>query len=115
MLNPLAIALLLAQAAPPATEPPAVQFHGWVDVFYGLNTNRPADGTSFRPGTGTTARRANEISLNAAAVDVSLEPRPVGFHLTLAFGSGLDVVHSGGPSGSAVGTDVFRNVYQASV
>src|SRR6266849_1249172 len=111
----LAIALLLAQAALPTAEPPAVQLHGWVDVFYGLNTNRPADGTSFLPGTGTTARRANELNLNAAAVDVSLEPRPVGFHLTLAFGSGLDVVHSGEPSGSAIGPEVWRNVYQASV
>src|SRR5206468_12975060 len=91
MINPLAIALLVAQAAPPAAEPPAVQLHGWVDVFYGLNANRPADGTNFLPGTGTTARRANELNLNAAAVDVSLEPRPVGFHLTLGFGSGLDV------------------------
>jgi len=92
-----------------------VQLHGWVDVFYGLNANRPADGTSFLPGTGTTARRANELNLNAAAVDVSLDPRPVGFHLTLAFGSGLEVVHAAEPGGSAIGPDVWRNVYQASV
>jgi hypothetical protein len=115
MVCSLAIALLLAQAAPPATEPPALQLHGWVDVFYGLNANRPSDGTSFLPGTGTTARRANQLSLNAAALDVSLEPRPVGFHLTLGFGSGLEVVHSAEPAGSAVGPDVFRNVYQATV
>src|SRR5713101_10075768 len=115
MGSPLAIALLVAQAIPPAAEPSALQLHGWVDVFYGLNANRPADGTSVLPGTGTTARRANELNLNAAAVDVSLEPRPVGFHLTLAFGSGLDVVHSGEPSGSAIGPEVWRNVYQASV
>src|SRR5207253_7007949 len=65
-------ALILAQASATGTEPPRVQIHGWVDAFYGLNANRPADGTSFIPGTGTTARRANEMSLNAAAVDVSL-------------------------------------------
>src|SRR5712692_7975259 len=115
MGSPLAIALLVAQATSPAAEPPTVQLHGWVDVFYGLNANRPADGTSFLPGTGTTARRANELNLNAAAVDVSLDPRPVGFHLTLAFGSGPEVVHSAEPGGSAVGPDVWRNVYQATV
>jgi Putative beta-barrel porin-2, OmpL-like. bbp2 len=115
MGTPIAIAMLLAQASPQAGEPPTVQLHGWVDVFYALNSNRPADGTSFLPGTGTTARRANELNLNAAAVDVSLEPRPVGFHLTLALGSGLEVVHSAEPKGSAIGPDVWRNVYQASV
>src|SRR5438132_8244005 len=115
MTTPLAVAFLLAQASPPAAETPTVQLHGWIDVFYGLNTNRPADGTSFLPGTGTTARRANEVNLNAAAVDVSLEPRPIGFHLTLGFGSGLDVVHTAEPSGSAIGPEVWRNVYQASV
>src|SRR5436309_3289392 len=108
MINPLAIALLLAQAAPPAAEPPADQLRGRVDVFYGLNTNRPADGSNFLPGTGTTARRANELNLNAAAVGVSLEPRPVGFHLTLGFGSGLDVVHTADPSGAAIALAALR-------
>ncbi|HEX9605244.1 MAG TPA: outer membrane beta-barrel protein, partial [Myxococcales bacterium] len=98
MPAPLAMALLLAQASPPAAEPSSVQLHGWLDAFYALNWNRPADGASFLPGTGTTARRANELNLNAAAVDVSLDPRPVGFHLTLGFGSGLEVVHSAEPA-----------------
>jgi len=115
MTTPLAMAFLLAEASSPAVETPTVQLHGWVDAFYALNTNRPADGTSFLPGTGTTARRANELNLNAAALDVSLEPRPIGFHVTLGFGSGLEVVHSGEPAGSAIGPDVWRNVYQASV
>src|SRR5438309_11838883 len=101
MTNPLAVAFLLAQASPAPAEPPTVQLHGWVDVFYALNTNRPADGASFLPGTGTTARRADELNLNAAALDVSLEPKPVGFHVTLALGSGPEVVHSGEPAGSA--------------
>jgi hypothetical protein len=116
MPAPLAVVILLAQAIPPPPEPPpSVQFHGWADVFYALNANRPADGTSFLPGTGTTARRANELNLNAVAIDFSLDPRPVGFHLTLGFGSALEVVHSAEPAGSAIGADVWRNVYQASV
>ena len=114
-MSALLTALLLAQANPPAQEPAAVQLHGWIDVFYGLNTNRPADKTSFVPGTGTTARRANEMNLNAAALDVSLEPRPVGFHLTLAVGTGPDVVHAAEPVGSGVGPEIWRSVYQATV
>ena len=115
MPSVLGVAVLLAQASAVPAESASVQFHGFVDVFYGLNTNRPFDGTSFVPGTGTTARRANEFNLNAAAVDVSLQPRPVGFHLTLAVGSGPDVVHASEPAGSAIGPDVWRFVYQASV
>src|SRR2546429_7214120 len=115
MFPSLAVALLLAEANPSALELPPLQLHGFVDVFYGLNTNQPADRTSFLPGTGTTARRANELNLNAAAVDLSVEPKPVGMHLTLAFGSGPDVVHSAAPASGATGTDIWRFVYQASV
>jgi Putative beta-barrel porin-2, OmpL-like. bbp2 len=113
MLPVLAV-LLLAQASVPAAPEPAVEFHGWVDVFYGWNSNHPASHASFLPGTGTTARRADEVNLNAAALDVSLQPRPVGFHLTLAFGSGPDVLHSAEPPGQAAGRDLWRFVYQAS-
>ena len=115
MLSTFAAALLLAEAAPQAAEAPSVQLHAFVDVFYGLNTNRPADRASFLPGTGTTARRANELNLNAAAIDLAIEPKPVGAHLTLAFGSGPDVVHAGEPVGPATGPDIWRFVYQASV
>jgi len=90
------IALLVAQA---------LQLHGFVDVDYALN---PSGATaSFLPGTGTTASRANAFDLNAAAAELIVEPKPVGLHLTLAFGSGIDVVHAGEPA-------LFRNVYQAS-
>ena len=105
---------LLAQAAA-ASEPAALQLHGSVDVFYALNTSRPFDGASFIPGTGTTAHRANELNLNAAAVDLALDPRPVGFHLTLAFGSGPEVLHSGERTGSATSHEIWRSVYQAGV
>jgi hypothetical protein len=104
---------LIAQAVP--AEPPALQLHGAIDVFYALNTNRPSDGASFLPGTGTTARRANELNVNAAALEVAVDPRPVGFHLTLAFGSGPDVLHAAEPSGAATGSAIWRNVYQATV
>ena len=48
-------ALLLAEASP--ADAAGVALHGWVDVFYAFNANRPPDGASFLPGTGTTARR----------------------------------------------------------
>ena len=106
-------ALLLAEASP--ADAAGVALHGWVDVFYAFNANRPPDGASFLPGTGTTARRANEFNVNAAAIDVSLDPKPVGFHLTLAFGSGLDVVHAAEPALPATGPEIWRSIYQASV
>src|SRR5207248_5555999 len=73
------------------------------------------DRASFIAGTGTTARRANELNLNAAALDLVIDPRPVGLHLTVAFGSGPDVVHSGEPAGSATSREIWRSVYQGSV
>lgn len=113
MLSLVPALLLIAQASP--SEPAAIRLHGLVDVFYGLNANRPLDGASFLPGTGTSARRANELNLNAAAVEVALDPSPVGFHLTLAFGSGPDVVHAAEPAGPCTGLAIWRSVYQASV
>ena len=112
-MSTLAAFALIAQAV--QAEPASLQLHGSVDVLYALNTNRPFDGASFLPGTGTTARRANELNLNAAALELALDPRPVGFHLTLAFGSGPDVVHAGEPDGPSTGAAIWRSVYQASV
>ena len=71
------IALLLAEA---------LQVHGFADVYYALN---PGASTNFLAGTGTTASRANAFDLNAAAIDLSLDPKPVGFRLTVGFGSGM--------------------------
>jgi len=115
MLLSFASVLVLAQAAPPSVQVPPLRLHAFIDAFYALNTNRPADGTSFLPGTGTTARRANEMSLNAAALDLLVEPRPIGAHLTLAFGTGPEVLHAAEPAGSGIGPAVFRSVYQASI
>ena len=115
MTTSILAALLIAQAVPEEPSSHGIALHGWADVFYGLNFNRPADGASFLPGTGTTAKRANEVSLNVAALDASLDPDPVGFHLTIALGTGTDVLHAAEPSAPATGLEVWRAVYQASV
>jgi hypothetical protein len=54
MLPSLAIVFLLAEANPSALELPTLQLHGFVDVFYDLNTNRPADRTSFATESDAT-------------------------------------------------------------
>ena len=87
-----------------------VQLHGLVDVYASWNPNRPADRDNFEPGTGTTAQRANQFGLNLAAVDVSLDANPVGFHVVAVAGTGTDVVHA-----AEVHPDSWRYVYQASV
>lgn len=94
-------------AAPPA---PGVQFHGFVDVYAAWNSNRPSDRDNFEPGTGTTAQKANQFGLNLAALDISLDANPVGFHVVGVAGTGTDVVHA-----SELHPDNVRYVYQASV
>jgi hypothetical protein len=74
-----------------------VQLHGFVDAYYALNSDRPADRTNFTAGAGTTARRAGELRLNLAALDVAVDPQPVGIHLSLAWGTGIDALHAAEP------------------
>ena len=93
----MVLALLLAQS---------LQLHGLADVDYAYASQ--GGHQSFPYGAGTTAPRANEFDLNAAALELLLDPKPVGFHLTLAYGSGVDVLH-------ASESRVFANVYEASV
>ncbi|HSY52690.1 MAG TPA: outer membrane beta-barrel protein [Thermoanaerobaculia bacterium] len=81
---------------------------GFVDAYYAWNGNDPVSRDNFEPGTGTTAKNANEFSLNLAEVEIVRDPAPVGFHLSLVAGNGADVVHAGEPQG-------FRHIYQASV
>ncbi|HEV7767690.1 MAG TPA: outer membrane beta-barrel protein [Thermoanaerobaculia bacterium] len=82
---------------------------GFIDFNVALNPNRPQNHENFIPGTGTTAKRANEFSLNLAQVQwtrpASAE-EPLGFTLALAAGEGEDVVHA---------AEDLRHVYQASV
>lgn len=105
-----------AQAPPPATQAAstsaaaAIQLHGLVDVYASWNPNRPFDHANFEPGTGTSAAKANELGLNLAALDVSLDPKPVGFHVIAVAGTGTDVVHAG-----ELHPDNVRYIYQASV
>lgn len=82
----------------------ALQLHAWADVDYAASTQQ---GVNFVPGTGTTAHKSNTFDLNAAAIDLSVDPKPVGLHLTLAAGTGVEVVHAGE-------APLWRNVYQAS-
>jgi hypothetical protein len=87
-----------------------VQLHGFVDVYATWNPNQPSDRNNFLPGTGTSAQKANEFGLNLAALDVSLDPKPVGFHIVAVAGTGTDVVHAGEAHPNNV-----RYVWQASV
>lgn len=94
---------------------PGVQLSGFVDVFAAFNPNFPADQANFLPGTGTAAKRANELGLNLAALTLSRAPAPVGFVLGLGVGQATEIVHAGEPGGVATGLDVLRLVQQASV
>ncbi len=92
-----------------------VEAHGYVDVYAAYNANRPADGASFLPGTGTTAKRAGEIGLGQAALGVSLDPAPVGFNLTLHVGSGATILHEAEPVGPGLGPGAWNLVQRATV
>jgi hypothetical protein len=109
----LAVAAALHSCAAHADDGPAgsrVQLHGFVDVYAAWNPNRPSDRNNFEPGTGTTAQKANQFGLNLAALDVSLDTNPVGFHLVAVAGTGTDVVHA-----AEIDANAWRYVYQASV
>jgi hypothetical protein len=113
LLRFCAVVLLLSTGAASAQES-TTTFSGFVDLNFAWNPNTPANHQNFIPGTGTTAKRANEFALNLAQVQwtrgVSPE-QPVGFTLSLVAGEGTEVVHAGEPEG--VGK--FRNIYQASL
>ncbi|MCU1246573.1 MAG: outer membrane protein assembly factor YaeT precursor [Acidobacteria bacterium] len=115
LLAILATAASAQTPAPPAaasTETPGVAFTGFIDLAATWNPNRPASGENFFAGAGTTAKRANELSLNLAQLQWTRPvsaAQPVGFTLALVAGEGADVVHASEPSG------VARYVYQASV
>ena len=127
---PCLLSALLSQAAPSPTdpveqpsattsEPPGLlsrlKVEGGVDVYAGYNFNRPADSASFIAGTGTTAKRHNEASINLATLGIRVAPAPVGFRLLLGFGTAMDVLHAAEPEGPAVGPDVWRFLQQASL
>jgi hypothetical protein len=100
-----AIALLAVASAARAADPPSARIDGFIDGDYAWSSQSH---DNFIPGTGTTAERANELSLNLAAVELVRDAAPVEFHLTLVAGDGADVVH-------AAESRTFRHIYQASV
>ncbi len=105
-----------ASAAQEAAKPEGkLRLQGLVDTYYAYNFNRPFGGASFLPGTGTSAKRHDEFSLNLASLDLARDPDPVGVRLIVAAGSGADVVHSAEPEGDGIGRDVWRHVQQASL
>ncbi|QSQ21262.1 porin [Pyxidicoccus parkwayensis] len=122
---PTLLSALLSQAEPAETgqpaeaEPPSLlsrlKVEGGVDTYYAYNFNRPADSANFIPGTGTTAKRHNEASINLASLGVSLAPAPVGFRVLLGLGTAMDVLHMAEPRGIAVGPEVWRLLQQASL
>jgi hypothetical protein len=86
-VNRLWIALLFASAPMFAEEP--IAFSGFIDANFVWNANRPPNRQNFIPGTGTSGKRANELSLNLAQVQWSRgvsEEQPVGFTLALVAG-----------------------------
>ena len=92
-----------------------LKVEGGADVYYGSNLNRPAQGSNFIPGTGTSASRDNAFSLNLASLGVSVEPAPVGVHVLVGVGTAMEVVHSGEPMGRGIGPEALRLLQQASV
>jgi hypothetical protein len=92
-----------------------LKVEGGVDAYYAYDFNRPDSAVSFLPGTGTTARRHNEVTVNLASLGLSLSPEPVGFHVLLGFGTGMDILHRAEPVGDATGPAVWNYVQQASL
>lgn len=113
LMLPAILALLGVPAAAQDAAPLKVQ--AFVDTLFAYNSNRPLDDANFFPGVGTSAKRHNEFSINLAQVDVTLPPEPVGFKLSLGFGTAPDVVHGAEVRGIAAHPDVWRHVVQASV
>src|SRR5262245_56843299 len=93
-----------------------IDVSAYVDVYYAFDSNRPLSGAAFTAGAGTTAKRANEFSLNLAALDLAMNPdaeQPIALRLVLNYGTGTEVLHAGEPAGTGIGSDVWKFVQQA--
>jgi hypothetical protein len=108
MLIPLAVLVTFAWNASAQT----VAIHGWIDAYYAWNNQHPEPRRNFFSGVGTTAHRSDQLSLNIIALDLTHDPKPFGFHVTLVGGDSSNVVHAGEPHGQR---RLIRNVYQASI
>jgi hypothetical protein len=85
---------------------------GFVNVYYAVNTNTPDSHDNFIPGYGTTAKKHNEFSLNLAAIRLIMRD-PFIVRLIVQFGPSTDLVHSGEPTGTNIGPDVWKYIQQA--
>lgn len=106
-----------------------ITLRGFVDVYYAYNFNRPADGSNFTnvvskdaagadvvtPLTGTSGKRANELGLNLAVLELNLDPEPFGIRLVLNYGHGTEVLHAFESRGVAADPGLWRFVQEASV
>ena len=126
LLRGLALALLLsaprvyaADTGTSLSEPrrwyDRLSIHGYADVYYGFNMNRPADGLNFIAGTGSTGKRANHLALNLAALDVAADLSPVAVRLIVQYGSGPDILYSSEPRGGGSGPEVWKFLQVATV
>ena len=88
---------------------------GFVDLSAAYNPNRPVNHASFTDGTGTTGKRANELTVNLAALTFTLPPAPVGLTLGLQVGTGADVLYSGEVTAPGTSPSLWRFVREASV
>ncbi len=106
-----------ATASQPAPKPwyDRLSLHGYADVYYGFNLNRPLDGGNFMAGTGTTGKRANHLTLNVAALDVAADLDPVAVRLVLQYGSGPEILYAAEPRGGAIGPEVWKVLQVATV
>jgi hypothetical protein len=108
-----ALLALVAIAARADDRPaPPVAIHGWVDGYYAWNADHPEPRLNFFSGVGSSGHRADQLALNVAALDISRDAKPFGFHLTLVGGDSADVVHAGEPHPHR---HPIRNLYQASI
>jgi hypothetical protein len=92
-----------------------LRWEGGVDVTYALNPRRPAERVNFPSGTGTSGKRANEVSLTLASLGVTLPAEPVGFRVLVGVGSALEVVHAAESPGEGVGPAALQALQQASL
>lgn len=92
-----------------------VRFSGFVDVYAAYNANLPATRDNFLPGTGSTAKKANQLGLNLVAVEAVKDPEPLGFRVVLNWGNSTRLIHAGEPTGNAIGPDVWDVLQYASI
>ncbi len=94
---------------------PACLIGGFVDLYFAWNHAAGTDETSFYPGVGSSAKRANEFAVNLVALEISRAPEPVGFRVVAGAGTEMELLHGGEPQGEAAGPQIWDNLYQASL